>query len=145
MTLKKHSLLSMFTAAIILCLGSELALAQGNRGGMEDSRGHPPRPDQIASMLKLDDQQRYEFQRVMQIQREKFHSFIENHKNETKEELSSVLSAEQIEKYESIMSQYEPKRRDRRGPPPRDNGYQGSGTGSDYEQQPTDRQFRFSE
>ncbi len=129
----------VLTASFVLSLGSlTQAYEQERERSSRGERGHPPRPDQIARQLGLDESQSYKFERIMQIQREKFHSFMENHKAETRDELSAILTGQQVEAYEEMMSRYGSKRRNRQAP--RNESYDNQNRDNE-----SSRQFRFSE
>ena len=63
---------------------------------------------------------------------------MENHKAETRDELSAILTGQQVEAYEVMMSRYGPKRRNRKAP--RNESYDNQNRDNE-----SSRQFRFSE
>lgn len=122
------------TLAALFATGS--AFAQGMAGG-------PPNPDKLverlAIVLDLDDYQKGEVKRVLTAQHEKMAAAREQWKasgqrppfeevraqheavqKETVEELRSVLTAEQLKKYEAFMAERGPRMGPPRGAPPPD-------------------------
>lgn len=97
----------------------------------------PLRPDQLESELNLTYDQRDQFHRVIRAQMEKIHAFVEKAQAESRDQLSSVLTQEQLDKYDQLLE--ENKRARSSGDDPRRRGPSPNKGESDQ------RQFRFAD
>ncbi|MFC3151869.1 hypothetical protein ACFOEK_12585 [Litoribrevibacter euphylliae] len=111
----------------------------GREGGRQNQEGPkgPLRPDQLESELNLTYDQRDQFHRVMRAQMEKIHAFVEKAQAESRDKLSSVLTAEQLEKYDQLLEENKSGRPSNKDPRRnRDSSSKGSSE---------QRQFRFAD
>lgn len=80
--------------------------AMGYERQRPDQQGQAPRhirPEEVAEALDLTYSQQREFRNVMKEQREKIRAFMDQQHAETREQLSSVFTAEQLAKYDELM------------------------------------------
>lgn len=88
----------------------------GGKGGCSDKDGHrgqwsaehgskkmEKRLDRLASKLELSDEQKAEVATIMQANRDKQQAMREQNREAFKAELGSVLSAEQMQEFETLM------------------------------------------
>ncbi len=93
---------------VLLALGAHGALAQSP----------PPGPpiEKLAAELQLDEYQRGEVKRILEEHREQMRKHMEQARAELLQQLQSVLTAEQIEKFNKLQEERRARMRD--APPP---------------------------
>ncbi|WP_284381719.1 hypothetical protein [Litoribrevibacter albus] len=111
---------------------------QGQRSG-PDNRLHP---EDIEQALDLSFSQRNDFHDIMRAQMEKVHAFMEKNQAETRDKLSSVLTAEQLDAYDKLVEANQPQRRNK-GQRPDRNSQRGNNDQNGSNE--PNRQFRFAD
>ena len=96
--IKRENLLLPMFLSIFLSLGVVSSSAFADKFEHNEKR-----MERLAEKLSLTDDQAQAFQTVMEGQAEKRRAFMEAHKAETLDNLSSVLDSEQLTKFEEMM------------------------------------------
>ena len=93
---------SLLLGGVAVAGGKSCKDGEGHRGQMSAEQGQK-KMDRLASKLELSDEQKTQVQTIMQANRDKRQALRQQHRETFKAELSTVLSAEQMEEFETMM------------------------------------------
>lgn len=93
---------SLFIGGVAVAGGKNCSDREGHRGQMSAEQSQK-KIERLASKLELSDEQKTQVQTIMQANREKQQALRQQNREAFKAELSTVLSAEQMEEFETMM------------------------------------------
>ena len=93
---------SLLIGGVAVAGGKNCNDREGHRGQMSAEQGQK-KMDRLASKLELSDEQKTQVQTIMQANRDKTQALRQQNREALKTELGTVLSAEQMEEFETMM------------------------------------------
>lgn len=93
---------SLLIGGVAVAGGKNCSDREGHRGQMSAEQSQK-KIDRLASRLELSEEQKTQMQTILQANREKQQALRQQNREAFKAELSTVLSAEQMEEFETMM------------------------------------------